>query len=68
MYRSSRCWVTTTITKANSKAYASTWRRSGITVLEGEGTIVAVDGVRVGIAGTKGFGGGFRGSVRLGVW
>lgn len=35
---------------------------AGVRVLEGEGTIVAVDGVRVAIAGTKGFGGGFRGA------
>jgi Icc-related predicted phosphoesterase len=31
----------------------------GITVLEGTGTVLGVDGVRVGIAGTVGFGGGF---------
>jgi Icc-related predicted phosphoesterase len=36
---------------------------AGVTVLEGESTIVAVDGVRVGIAGTKGFGGGFAGAT-----
>jgi Icc-related predicted phosphoesterase len=35
---------------------------AGVRVLEGEGTTVDVDGVRVGIAGTKGFGGGFRGA------
>ncbi|MET9800982.1 metallophosphoesterase [Streptomyces sp. NPDC006368] len=35
--------------------------RVGVTVLEGEGTVVNVDGVHVGIAGTKGFGGGFAG-------
>jgi Icc-related predicted phosphoesterase len=34
----------------------------GVRVLEGEGTTVEVNGVRVGIAGTKGFGGGFRGA------
>ncbi|WP_175407301.1 metallophosphoesterase [Streptomyces sp. TRM64462] len=33
----------------------------GVRVLEGEGTVVAVDGTRVGVAGTKGFGGGFAG-------
>ncbi|GAA3435319.1 metallophosphoesterase family protein [Kutzneria kofuensis] len=33
----------------------------GITVLEGSGTVLDVDGVRVGIAGAKGFGGGFAG-------
>jgi len=35
---------------------------AGVRVLEGEGTTVDLDGVRVGIAGTKGFGGGFRGA------
>jgi Icc-related predicted phosphoesterase len=34
---------------------------AGVTVLEGEGTVVSVGGVRVGVAGTKGFGGGFAG-------
>jgi Icc-related predicted phosphoesterase len=32
---------------------------AGVVVLEGEATVVAVDGHRVGIAGSKGFGGGF---------
>jgi Icc-related predicted phosphoesterase len=35
---------------------------AGVRVLEGEATTIDVDGVRVGIAGTKGFGGGFRGA------
>ena len=35
---------------------------AGVRVLEGEAVVVNVDGVRVGIAGTKGFGGGFRGA------
>jgi len=34
----------------------------GVTVLEGEATVVDVDGVRVGVAGSKGFGGGFAGA------
>jgi Icc-related predicted phosphoesterase len=34
---------------------------AGIRVLEGEGTVVEADGGRVGVAGTKGFGGGFVG-------
>ena len=34
----------------------------GIQVLEGEQAVVAIDGVRVGVAGTKGFGGGFAGA------
>ncbi len=36
--------------------------RAGVIVLEGEGTVMRIDGVRVGIAGTKGFGGGFAGA------
>ncbi|UWZ40681.1 metallophosphoesterase family protein [Dactylosporangium roseum] len=35
---------------------------AGLTVLECTGTVVDLDGVRVGIAGTKGFGGGFAGA------
>ncbi len=35
---------------------------AGVTVLEGEATVVAVDGTRVGVAGSKGFGGGFVGA------
>ena len=34
---------------------------SGVTVLEGRSTVVTSGGTRVGIAGTKGFGGGFAG-------
>jgi Icc-related predicted phosphoesterase len=34
--------------------------KGGITVLEGSGTVLDVDGVRLGVAGTVGFGGGFR--------
>jgi Icc-related predicted phosphoesterase len=34
----------------------------GVDILEGTGAVVAVDGARVGIAGTKGFGGGFAGA------
>ena len=36
--------------------------QAGIRVLEGEGDVVDVHGTRVGIAGTKGFGGGFVGA------
>ncbi|WP_447040811.1 metallophosphoesterase family protein [Streptomyces sp. DSM 118878] len=36
-------------------------RDAGVRVLEGEGTVVEIDGARVGVAGTKGFGGGFVG-------
>ncbi len=35
---------------------------AGVTVLESEGTVVQVDGTRVGVAGCKGFGGGFVGA------
>ncbi|MEV4536054.1 metallophosphoesterase [Asanoa sp. NPDC049518] len=34
---------------------------AGITVLEGDSTVVEVDGTRLGVAGVKGFGGGFAG-------
>jgi Icc-related predicted phosphoesterase len=34
---------------------------AGVSVIEGESTVVECDGTRVGIAGTKGFGGGFVG-------
>ncbi|AHH97982.1 metallophosphoesterase [Kutzneria viridogrisea] len=34
---------------------------NGITVLEGTGTVLVADGHRVGVAGVKGFGGGFAG-------
>ncbi|MFN2556484.1 MAG: metallophosphoesterase [Nitriliruptorales bacterium] len=36
---------------------------AGVRVLEGTSTVVDVDGVRVGIAGTIGFGGGFPGAT-----
>jgi Icc-related predicted phosphoesterase len=36
-------------------------QEAGVTVLEGEGAVVECDGTRVGVAGTKGFGGGFVG-------
>ena len=36
---------------------------AGVTVLEGEHTVLEVNGRRVGIAGTKGFGGGFPGAA-----
>ena len=37
-------------------------RRIGVRVLEGTGTVIEAGGVRIGIAGTKGFGGGFAGA------
>ena len=36
-------------------------RESGMTVLEGAGVVIDLPGGRLGIAGTKGFGGGFPG-------
>jgi Icc-related predicted phosphoesterase len=36
--------------------------QGGLQVLEGEGTVVPVNGSRLGIAGVKGFGGGFAGA------
>jgi Icc-related predicted phosphoesterase len=36
-------------------------REAGVTVLEGEGAVIDCAGTRVGVAGTKGFGGGFVG-------
>ncbi|MEZ0074797.1 metallophosphoesterase [Planotetraspora sp. GP83] len=36
-------------------------RDTGITVLDDESTVVPLDGVRLGVAGGKGFGGGFAG-------
>jgi Icc-related predicted phosphoesterase len=35
---------------------------AGVTVLEGDAATLDIDGTRIGIAGTKGFGGGFRGA------
>ncbi|TNY36623.1 metallophosphoesterase family protein [Thermomonospora catenispora] len=40
---------------------AAMLRDAGIIVLEGDGAIVDCDGVRLGVAGGKGFGGGFPG-------
>lgn len=43
-------------------AFADQLTTGGITVLEGSSTVVDVDGTTVGIAGAKGFGGGFAGA------
>lgn len=40
---------------------ADVLRDAGVTVLEGDGTVLDCDGTRLGIAGGKGFGGGFEG-------
>jgi Icc-related predicted phosphoesterase len=37
-------------------------RDGGVTVLEGTSTVIEVDGCRLGVAGSKGFGGGFAGA------
>jgi Icc-related predicted phosphoesterase len=41
---------------------ATLLRDAGVRVLEGEGEVLNVNGSRVGIAGSKGFGGGFAGA------
>ena len=41
---------------------ASVLEDVGVTILEGASTTVQVDGVSLGVAGTKGFGGGFTGA------
>jgi Icc-related predicted phosphoesterase len=43
-------------------AVARVMHDAGVRVLEGDGAVVEVGGCRVGIAGTKGFGGGFAGA------
>jgi Icc-related predicted phosphoesterase len=45
-----------------AEAFTELLTSSGITVLEGSSTVVDVDGCSVGIAGAKGFGGGFAGA------
>lgn len=44
------------------KEVMSVLRAAGVTVLEGSSTVVEIGGERLGIAGTKGFGGGFAGA------
>jgi Icc-related predicted phosphoesterase len=44
------------------EAVTAILREAGITVLECSGTVLSCGGVRVGVAGTKGFGGGFAGA------
>jgi len=41
---------------------AAVLRRSGVIVLEGDGAVLRLNGVSVGVAGVKGFGGGFAGA------
>ncbi|MFH7595677.1 metallophosphoesterase [Streptomyces racemochromogenes] len=43
------------------EAVAEELRTAGVHVLEGDGVVLDLDGTRVGVAGTKGFGGGFAG-------
>jgi Icc-related predicted phosphoesterase len=47
---------------AEQVAVAGALGRAGVRVLEGDADCVEVAGVRVGVAGTKGFGGGFVGA------
>ena len=44
------------------KAVTEVLEDSGITVLEGSATVLEINGHRLGVAGTKGFGGGFAGA------
>lgn len=44
------------------EAITNTLEQVGIEVLEGESLVLDLDGVRVGVAGAKGFGGGFAGA------
>ena len=46
------------------KAVRDVLEAAGVRILEGEGEVVEVNGARVGVAGTKGFGGGFAGACR----
>ena len=46
----------------DQKAITDVMRDAGAVVLEGEGTVVEVDSGHLGIAGVKGFGGGFAGA------
>ncbi|EMF52129.1 hypothetical protein SBD_6651 [Streptomyces bottropensis ATCC 25435] len=50
-----------TTTTPRSEGVTAVRRDAGVTVPEGERTVVRVGGVRVGGAGTRGFGGGFAG-------
>jgi len=43
-------------------AVAAELEGAGIRVLEGTGAVIQLDGARVGVAGVKGFGGGFAGA------
>lgn len=45
-----------------ASAVSERFADAGFEVLEGSGTVVRVNGARVGVAGTKGFGGGFAGA------
>ena len=46
----------------NDPAVVAALEQAGVTVLEGTGCTIEVAGTRVGVAGVKGFGGGFPGS------
>src|SRR5438309_362957 len=42
---------------------AGALERVGVRILQGEGVVIEVDGGRLGVAGVKGFGGGFAGAT-----
>ena len=44
------------------------WEDAGIRILEGQSTVVDVDATSVGVAGVKGFGGGFVGRSASELW
>ena len=59
---SSPCSATTTTTPGTPRRSTQRLGEAGIHVLERTSVVIDVDGVSVGIAGTKGFGGGFAGA------
>lgn len=59
--RCSRCWETTTTTPTPKTTLPRCLEKRGVRVLEGCGEVLDVGGYRLGVAGAKGFGGGFAG-------
>ena len=62
-FRSSRCWATTTSSRARTTRSVRSSTDAGVVVLDGDACEIR----GVGIAGVKGFGGGF-GKRALGPW
>ena len=60
--RSWRCSATTIITPAGRDDVIATLRDAGVVVLERDHLVLEVGGLEVGVAGTKGFVGGFPGA------